>query len=694
MSSDKKKLKKELSLLGVIGIATGTTISSGFFLLPGLAASMAGSGLIFAYLLAAVPLIPAMFSIVELATAMPRAGGVYYFMDRTLGPMFGTIGGVGTFLSLILKVSFALIGMGAYINLFFPDLPIVPIALVIALVLGAINIKGASSGSRMQIVLVAALLLILVLFIGYGGANVNFASFRDMFGNSFEDIASAAGFVYISYIGITKVASLSEEVKNPEKNLPLGIFISLGTALVVYVLGTAVMVGLIPIEELSGALTPAALAAEKFAGKTGVILISIAALASFISVANAGTLSASRYPLAMSRDHLLPLWFRRLSKSGNPNNSLVVTVLLIMVILVLFDPTKIAKLASAFQLVMFAFVCLAVIVMRESKIESYDPGYKSPFYPYMQIAGILAPMYLISKMGWLSIMFSLGLVLAAVLWYNYYGQKRVSRNGAIYHIFERLGRSRFIGLDRELREILKEKGLRKHDPFDEIVLKSKLIDLDERADFEELSIKAAEWLAQHVPHTAEEINKQFVEGNRIGATPVTHGVALPHLRIDGLDSPKMVIVRGKKGISITFNNPLTDHDEETQIISAVFFLASPDKDHTQHLRMLAQIAGRVDEESFAADWDSATSELEIKSVMLRHDNYMSLIIGEDKNSNQFTGKMIKEADFPENCLVAMIVRNGESIIPRGSTVIREGDRLTIISDPTGIRDFNKLLEMD
>ena len=86
-----------------------------------------------------------MFSIIELATAMPRAGGVYYFLDRTLGPLFGTIGGLGTWLALVLKVSFALVGMGAYIHLFIPEISITPVAVVLAVALGILNLFGSKS---------------------------------------------------------------------------------------------------------------------------------------------------------------------------------------------------------------------------------------------------------------------------------------------------------------------------------------------------------------------------------------------------------------------------------------------------------------------------------------------------------------------------------------------------------------------
>ena len=94
-----RRLRKELGLLDVWAVALGTTLSAGFFLLPGLAAAEASSAIVIAYLVAAIPLVPAMFSVVELATAMPRAGGTYYFLDRSLGPAVGTIGGLGTWLA-------------------------------------------------------------------------------------------------------------------------------------------------------------------------------------------------------------------------------------------------------------------------------------------------------------------------------------------------------------------------------------------------------------------------------------------------------------------------------------------------------------------------------------------------------------------------------------------------------------------
>ena len=146
MSDASTKLKKELGLLDVYAIAVGTTISGGFFLLPGLAVVDAGPAMEVSYLLAVLPLVPALLSMAELATAMPRAGGLYYFLDRSMGPMIGTVGGLGTWLALILKTAFALIGMGAYLRLLFPDVAVIPLALGLAAAFGILNLFGESRG--------------------------------------------------------------------------------------------------------------------------------------------------------------------------------------------------------------------------------------------------------------------------------------------------------------------------------------------------------------------------------------------------------------------------------------------------------------------------------------------------------------------------------------------------------------------
>lgn len=674
-------LRKDLSFLGVFSIATGATLSSGLFLLPGIAAAEVGPAIILCYMLAVVPLVPAAFSIVELSTAMPRAGGAYYFLDRSLGPLAGSVGGIGTWLALTLKTSFALIGMGAYVALLIPESHgwgTKLLAVVFALVFGLVNWWGAHKTGAFQIMMVVGLLAILGWFTGVGLPEVKASHFEGFFGSGMESMLATAGLVYISYVGVTKVASISEEVRDPERNLPLGIFVSLGVVLVVYALCTVVMVGVLPLDDFEHSLTPMADAALNIGGRTGEMIVVGAALIAFASVANAGIFSASRYPLAMSRDHLLPTIFRRLNSSEVPSVGIALTVGTIALFLLVLDPLKIAKLASTFQLLMFGLLCFAVIVMRESRIDSYDPGFRSPLYPWMQIFGMIAPLILIGMMGWPPILFSSGLVALGVGWYYWYARDRVTRHGAIYHVFERLGRERFEELDVELRGILKEKGLRAEDPFDEIVARAIVLDYDGQIDYDEIVDRASEALAPRVPSSASDLARGFVEGTRTGATPVSRGVALPHMRIPGISSPEMVLVRSRKGVDIEVGGAAGHITRERS--HAIFFLVSPEEDPARHLRLLANLASHVDEESFLVRWLEARREYELRQIFLSGERYLSLPLRKGTSSQELIGKRLYELDFPEGALIALVHREGKALIPRGSTLLRERDRLLIIGE--------------
>jgi amino acid transporter/mannitol/fructose-specific phosphotransferase system IIA component (Ntr-type) len=690
------KTKKHLGLFGVFALATGATLSGGFFLLPSFAAQIAGPAVIIAYLIAGLLLIPPMLSKIELGTAMPRSGGVYYFLDRSLGPMVGTIGGLGIWLALSLKTAFALVGMGAYIQLFLPsgtsESTYTYIALGLVVFFGGLNILGAKKTTTFQIILVILLLALLSWFLTAGSLAIKPVNFDGFFDKGVNNILSAAGVVFISYAGVTKVISVAGEISNPERNLPLGLFLAIGTAIAVYIVGLVVMVGVSGTEGFSMVdgevnLTPVSTVAATITGSTtGAYIMAIAAVLAFLSVANAGILSASRYPLAMSRDHLLPPSLRKVDGKGTPITGILISSSLIIAVIVFLDPLKIAKLASAFQLLMFALLCISVIVMREAELPSYDPGYRTPFYPWMQIIGAIACISIICIMGWLPAIFSGGIIVAGVIWYYAYARKRIERYGAIYHIFERLGRKRFGALDTELREILKEKGLRKHDPFDEIVAKARVVDSPQGATFEDIVASASEELSALLPATATALSEGFLHGTRVGATPVTGGVALPHLRLPNITQSIMVIARSKDGISIDIGDAFGGHHEE-ESIHAMFFLVSPEDDPSQHLRLLAQLAGHVDREGFMDLWLRSETNQEMKETLLRENRFMSLHLDIGTAAEQLIDLQLNQLSIPDNCLVALIHRRGYMVVPRGSTVLEKGDQLTIIGEEQGIQEL-------
>ena len=620
-------LRKDLTLFGVFAVATGTTLSAGIFLLPGFAYSAAGPAVVLSYAIAALMMIAPMLCKVELATAMPKAGGTYFFLDRSLGPLAGTIGGLGTWLALTLKASFALVGMGAYISLFFEDSPIRLIAIVLAVLFGLLNLLGTKATTRFQNLLVIFLLALLAWFLVQGSFSIDLARFDGFFQKGAPDILATAGLVFISYVGVSKVPSLAEEIENPQRNLPLGVFLGLGVAFVVYLLGIFVIVGVTPGSELSDSYTPLADAAGSFAGPVGLVLITIAALLAFISAANAGILSSSRYPLAMSRDNLIPSVFKGINKSGVPTRSLLITVAAVILYIAAFDVISIAKLASAFQLALFALICLAVIVMRESNIPSYDPTYRTPLYPWVPLAGNFGSCWLITEMGTMPTLFAIGLVVIGVIWYFAYANPKVDRQGAIYHVFERLGQRRFEGLDHELRGILKERTTQDPDEFDEIIATCRVLESEPGSDFESISRDASHLLGQSTSLDSNLLVTGFMDGLTSGATPVASGVALPHLRVDGIESPQLVIVRAKSGMKVTVNSVTSSGRSHT--VFALFFLLSPSSQPAEHLRLLAQLAASVDREDFIQGWLAARGPEELREHLLQDERYFTLVLSSE-----------------------------------------------------------------
>ncbi|MFB6347632.1 MAG: APC family permease, partial [bacterium] len=306
-----KKLDRELGLFAVFTIACGAMLS-GLFVLPGHAATIGGSSVHLAFLLAGLLFVPAALSKAEMATALPEAGGDYIFIDRAFGPSVSTVTGMGTWLALMLKSAFALVGMSAYLFLIV-DLPVAYLKFFscgVGVFLIVINCIGVKKTGQLQSFLVVATFLVLGVFIERGAVNVHPENFNTMFNDGIIGFLSATAFVFVSYAGVTKVASAAEEIKNPSRNIPWGMLLSLIVMILFYVAVVYIVVGVLPIKELgkSGIYknAPIAQAAAVFLGRAGEVVISVISVLALTAMANAGLLASSRYPLALSRYDQLP----------------------------------------------------------------------------------------------------------------------------------------------------------------------------------------------------------------------------------------------------------------------------------------------------------------------------------------------------------------------------------------------------
>ncbi|WP_022836012.1 amino acid permease [Salisaeta longa] len=706
MPKTTEALDKNLTLFDVYAISTGAMFSSGFFLLPGIASAETGPSIILAYLVAGLLILPPMFSIAELTTAMPKAGGAYYFLDRSLGPLAGTVGGLGTWLALAFKSAFALIGMGAYLALFV-ELPIKPLAAALTVAFAVLNIVGAKETSGLQRILVTVLVSVLVFYVVQGLMTVagmepaaigkQLTPFLPFGPTGF---ASTIGLVFVSYAGLTKVASVAEEVQNPDRNIPLGMGLSLLTATFIYVVGTFIMVAVLDPQALREDLTPVATSGEVFLNwlpePAGLILIVVAAIAAFASTGNAGILSASRYPLAMARDRLVSPRFATLGRFGTPTLAILVTSALMLAIIFGFSEEGVAKLASAFQLLLFALVNFAVIIMRESQLPSYAPGYRSPLYPWMQIAGIVFSLLLIAEMGNLSILFTAFLVIVGIGWYFYYARLHVTREGAIYHLFARLGRYRHDDLDTELQGILEEKGSTEVDSFDRLVARADVLFRPAPHTYADAVAAAAERLSERIDATPEAISRYFLEGSPYSSVSVSHQAVLPYALLPNLEREELVMIHCAGGVEVSLDDAqapgegISGTAGRTATAYALFFLVSPREDQSLHLRTQAALVHRIEDASFMTEWREATNEQQAKETLLHHERYLSLHLVAESAAADFIDQRVADLNIPASTLVALVRRNGAIMVPRGDTVLHAGDRITIIGDPAGIERLYEL----
>lgn len=607
-----RNLKKELGLFDIFCIASGAMISSGLFVLPGIAYAKTGPAVVVAYFIASLLVIPAMLSKAELATAMPKAGGTYFYIDRSMGPAMGTVGGFAAWFSLAFKSAFALLGIGAFALLLNPGLTEIQIKLVavaFCIIFTIINLIGVKHTGKVQIILVVGLLALLVFYIIAGLFHVKLSRFSPFAPFGLSSIFSTAGFVFISYGGLTKVASVAEETKDPGHTLPLGMFLAWAVISLLYAMVIFVTVGLVEPSQLHNSLTPISLGAGVFMGDVGVFIMAIAAILAFVSTANAGLLAASRNPMAMGKDDLLPRFFAKVSKYGTPEFSIIFTSAFMIFVILFLDLEELVKTASSMKLILFMFVIISVIIMRESKIRHYQPKFRSPFYPWIHIAGIIGYALILFEMGLIPLVTMGIFIIFGFSWYTVYARPKIKREYALLHIIERITGIESTGylMDEELREILIERDDISEKRFEEILKNCLILDIEKMLPPDKFTKLLAHKLAEEIGADEEELYKSFMKREKDSNIVVYPGIAILSLIITGRNKFDIILVRSKKGIIFS--------DAIPPIHALFIVISSPDQQnfYFHSLMWMVQIS---EQEDFEKKWLNVKDSKELRNIIL------------------------------------------------------------------------------
>ena len=438
------ELAKDLGLVSAMTIGIGTMIGAGIFVLPGVAAQEAGPVVVVSFVVGGVIAMVNALSISELGTAMPKAGGGYYYVNRALGPMFGSVAGLGDWMGLAFASAFYSIGFGQYLStlapipgfLFLNDIQIG--ALIAGAIFVAVNYIGAKETGGIQTVIVFTLLAILGVFAIAGWLSFDYATLVGSGGLAPEGtgaILPATALVFVSFLGYAKIATVAEEMKNPGRNLPIAIIGSVAIVTVIYAILVTVMLGVVPWPELSLDAPVADAARVAFPGGLAGIaatVMTLGALLATASSANASILSSARINFAMGRDKIVTDWLNEIHPSyATPYRSIALTGGMILVLIAFLgrDLEILAKAASVLHLMVYALMNVALIVFRETDPEGYDPDFRVPLYPITPIVGTILSLALIGFMDPNEIALSALFVVVAISWYFIYARGETDHQG-------------------------------------------------------------------------------------------------------------------------------------------------------------------------------------------------------------------------------------------------------------------------
>jgi amino acid transporter/nucleotide-binding universal stress UspA family protein len=436
-SGEAHGLVRELGLKEGIAIGLGTMVGAGIFVLSAIAADRAGPASAISYVAAGVICLPIALIISELATGMPKAGGSYTFIAEALGPLAGAIVGPGNWLGLTFASGFYLLACGEYLALVVPIPPWI-ISLAAGVLFTWLNYRGAKLTGSVQNLVVVVLIAILALFVGIGAFNVDPGLYQPFAPSGWAAVAGTIGLIIVSFTGFEKISTIAEEMKRPERNLPLAIVGSVLIATVLYAGILLVLTGILPREGIAQREAPLLEAANQFAGPVGTGAMLAAALLATLSSANAAIMASSRISYGMGRDGVLPGWFNHIHpKHSTPSHAILVTGGLGMLLSLTGRAETLAEISSALFMVSYALLCLSMIVMRSSRPAWYRPSFRAPLYPVLPVVGGILCLLVIATMAAESRTAGLGLVAFCLVWYFLWVRRQARVMGEFGPLWER-----------------------------------------------------------------------------------------------------------------------------------------------------------------------------------------------------------------------------------------------------------------
>ncbi|MBW5482522.1 amino acid permease [Streptomyces bambusae] len=437
-------LKRSLTMWQLTMISIGATLGTGIFVVLGEATPIAGPAVWIAFIVAGLTALFSALSYAELAGSIPVSGSSYSYAYATMGELVAWVCGWCLVLEYGVSVAAVAVGWGQYLNELLDGLVGITIpqgfsaplgeggyinlpALVVVLLCMVFLLRGAKESARINSIMVAVKIVTLVLFCVIGFMGIKAGNYTPLAPLGVTAISTAASMLFFSYIGFDAASTAGEEAKNPKKDLPRAIMLSLLIVTGLYCLVALVAVGAMPWQEFEGTEAALAQIMENVTGHAfWSIVLAAGAVVAIASVVFAVLYGQTRILFAMSRDGLVPKAFAKVDeKTGTPRINTIIVCLFCAVLAAFIPLGELANATSIGTLFAFALVNAAVVILRYTRPEM-NRTFKVALFPVTPILGFAFCAYLMWELPWITWAYFGGWMVAGLVIYFFYGMRRSS----------------------------------------------------------------------------------------------------------------------------------------------------------------------------------------------------------------------------------------------------------------------------
>jgi len=451
--AEQHRLVRAVTLRGALAVNLGAIIGAGIFVVIGLAANAAGPAVVLSIIVAALVALFTGLSFSEVARHTAKEGGVYEYAKETLSPFAGFLGGWLWTFGNIIALSAVSLSLGSYIDaLFHISVPSLYFAVPTILVLMVINILGIKNSTKTLMIFVAVNVFVLILFVAFGMLMFHTSNFSNFFQKGSGGLLEGSALIFFAFTGFSRVTTITEEVKKPEKTIPRAIILSIIISTLLYILVAVVAVGLVPFNELGHSSSPLSFAISMLHNPLLDAVIAIGGVTATAGVVLTGILGTSRVFFAMGRDNEVPKPLSYIDRFSTPVYSIILSSLLGVLFLLFVSFGTIVETANASILLAYLIINFSAFRLNLKLRKSTSPKYLSEkkYFFVIPVLGAITILIVTSYVGLKPLLLVLGIGAIGVAYYSYKTLKALHKIDA------------FISKEVPIRSIVREFGASRH----------------------------------------------------------------------------------------------------------------------------------------------------------------------------------------------------------------------------------------